>query len=139
MHLSGTAFRAAGVGAEGDVAENGGGAGRKGKNARKATKSSPWLDIARDVAARLQNYACAVEYPDHQAEGPRGVAIGEQCEGAVRWTRACDRKWSEERRMYLPLEDGERLVVEEDSRLIFLYVASASSGRPFRNRDPHMR
>jgi hypothetical protein len=123
VHISGTAFASPddeSSGEDSDDLYGDGGRKKKGKTARKKSKPSPWLEITRDVQERLKQYDCNVECP----EVPR-QDLG--CEGAVRWTRLCDRMWSEERRMYVPLKDKERIVVEEDSRLIFLYVAISSS------------
>lgn len=114
MHISGTAFRAASDDIEQDGLEDDTGR-KRSKAPRKATKSSPWLEISRDVEKRLKEYACNIEAPDSSS-----AANVLECEGAVRWTRICDRMWSEDRKMYIPLVGDERIVVEEDSRLIFL-------------------
>ncbi|POY72591.1 crossover junction endonuclease EME1 [Rhodotorula taiwanensis] len=114
MHISGTAFRAANDDIEQDGLDDDTGR-KRSKAPRKATKSSPWLEISRDVEKRLKEYACNIEAPDSSS-----AANVLECEGAVRWTRICDRMWSEDRKMYIPLVGDERIVVEEDSRLIFL-------------------
>lgn len=118
VHISGTAFASPEDESSGDDSDDlygDGGRKKKSKTARKKSKPSPWLEITRDVQERLKQYDCDVECP----EAPR-QDLG--CEGAVRWTRLCDRMWSEERKMYVPLKDKERIVVEEDSRMIFLCV-----------------
>ncbi|GAA5952985.1 hypothetical protein JCM21900_001537 [Sporobolomyces salmonicolor] len=114
VHISGSAFAPPADG-ESDGAEDGGagGAARKKGRDKKKDKTSPWLEIARKLKERLGQYCCEVECP----EVPRRD-MG--CEGAIRWTRVCDRVWDDGKSMYLPLRDGERIVVEEDSRLIFL-------------------
>lgn len=112
MHISGTAFHPPDQAAEdADVADEAGAGKKRGKRTA-ATKPSPWLEISREIQTRLKVYDCDVEC------SPAPSAL--DCEGAVRWTRVCDRMWSEERRMYIPLVGDERIVVEEDSRLIFL-------------------
>ncbi|GAA5858327.1 hypothetical protein JCM1840_001150 [Sporobolomyces johnsonii] len=115
VHISGTAFAPPATDDDSDGAEDGGagGAGRKKGRPKKKDKTSPWLEIARKLKERLGQYCCEVECP----EVPRRD-VG--CEGAIRWTRVCDRIWDDGKSMYLPLKDGERIVVEEDSRLIFL-------------------
>lgn len=121
VHISGTAFANPDDDSSSEDSDDlygDGGRKKKGKTARQKSKPSPWLEITRDVQERLKQYDCDVECP----ESPR-QDLG--CEGAVRWTRLCDRMWSEERRMYVPLKDKERIVVEEDSRLIFLCVTSS--------------
>ncbi|GAA5936921.1 hypothetical protein JCM1841_001407 [Sporobolomyces salmonicolor] len=114
VHISGSAF-APPADDDSDGAEDGGagGAARKKGRDKKRDKTSRWLEIARKLKERLGQYCCEVECP----EVPRRD-MG--CEGAIRWTRVCDRVWDDGKNMYLPLRDGERIVVEEDSRLIFL-------------------
>ncbi|CDR38351.1 hypothetical protein NBRC10512_004035 [Rhodotorula toruloides] len=122
VHISGTAFANPDDDSSSEDSDDlygDGGRKKKGKTARQKSKPSPWLEITRDVQERLKQYDCDVECP----ESPR-QDLG--CEGAVRWTRLCDRMWSEERRMYVPLKDKERIVVEEDSRLIFLTALDLS-------------
>ncbi|BGP01256.1 ERCC4 domain containing protein [Rhodotorula toruloides] len=122
VHISGTAFASPDADSSDEDSDDlygDGGHKKKGKTARKKSKPSPWLEVTRDVQERLKQYDCDVESP----EAPR-QDLG--CEGAVRWTRLCDRMWSEERRMYVPLKDKERIVVEEDSRLIFLTALDLS-------------
>ncbi|GAA5866623.1 hypothetical protein JCM3774_004035 [Rhodotorula dairenensis] len=118
MHITGTAFRPH-DGEGSDVADAGG--GKKNGHKKVTKKSSPWLEISHEVQKRLQAYDCDVVV-ESGPEGPRGGGDGPgvDCEGAVRWTRVCDRMWSEDRKMYVPLVGNERIIVEEDSRLIFL-------------------
>ncbi|GAA6044134.1 hypothetical protein JCM8097_004728 [Rhodosporidiobolus ruineniae] len=126
VHISGTAF--GGLAVDGDEEEGEEDSGeemyaapeasksKKGKDkgkGKKKEKPSPWLEITALLRDRLRLYDCDVECP----ETPR-QDLG--CEGALRWTRRCDRMWSEERRMFIPLREGERITVEEDSRLVFL-------------------
>ncbi|TKA57454.1 hypothetical protein B0A53_00683 [Rhodotorula sp. CCFEE 5036] len=118
MHISGTAFHPPDQAAEdADVADEAGAGKKRGKRTA-ATKPSPWLEISREIQTRLKVYDCDVEC------SPAPSAL--DCEGAVRWTRVCDRMWSEERKMYIPLVGDERIVVEEDSRLIFLSALDLS-------------
>lgn len=113
MHITGTAL---GPNDDDDNNEADGHRSEKSGHARRRTKKpSPWLEITREIQKRLEEYDCDVE-----SGGPEPRDAGLVCEGAVRWTRVCDRMWSESRRMYVPLVGSERIVVEEDSRLIFL-------------------
>ncbi|GAA5858470.1 hypothetical protein JCM8547_007321 [Rhodosporidiobolus lusitaniae] len=114
VHISGKAF----AGSDEEDSDDSDGmyavpsaAKKKGKGKKK--KPSAWLEISEGLKERLKLYTCDVELP----EVPRRDVA---CEGALRWTRLCDRKWDEGRKMFLPLADGEKIVVEEDSRLIFL-------------------
>ncbi|GAA5855943.1 hypothetical protein JCM9279_005557 [Rhodotorula babjevae] len=127
MHVSGRAFLADDeVDDPADAA-----ASRKRPRKKAAAKGSPWLDIVRDVRERLAAYACDVEEPGRAtaaAAGEEEDVLGDlDVEGAVRWTRVCDRVWSDERRMFVPLRDGEHIVVEEDSRLVFLSALGLSA------------
>lgn len=117
MHISGTAFHPPETAEDADAADDAGGGKKRGKRTA-ATKPSPWLEISRELQTRLKVYDCDVEC------SPAPSAL--DCEGAVRWTRVCDRMWSEERKMYIPLVGDERIVVEEDSRLIFLSALDLS-------------
>ncbi|GAA5921604.1 hypothetical protein JCM3775_003126 [Rhodotorula graminis] len=132
MHVSGRAFLLGDEGGD-DVDEPAAaGAGASRKRPRKkagAVKGSPWLDIVRDVRERLAAYACDVEEPGRAAAAREEEdVLGDlEVEGAVRWTRVCDRMWSDERRMFVPLRDGEHIVVEEDSRLVFLSALDLST------------
>lgn len=114
VHISGSAFSSSF--AAGDGGDDAPSRASKGKGKGKE-KPSPWIEISADLAERLKLYDCDVVCPE-VLDSSRDLG----CEGALRWTRVCDRMWSEERRMFLPLADGERIVVEEDSRLIFLCV-----------------
>ncbi|GAA5976601.1 hypothetical protein JCM10908_005562 [Rhodotorula pacifica] len=119
MHISGKAFRQHAE--SDDEAEEEAGRKKRGGGKASARKPSPWLEISREVQKRLKEYNCDVECPDVAT-----TARALDCEGAVRWTRVCDRMWSEERKMYIPLVGDERIVVEEDSRLIFLSALDLS-------------
>ncbi|BGP38448.1 hypothetical protein JCM10450v2_002394 [Rhodotorula kratochvilovae] len=132
MHISGRAFDAPpqSDSEDEDVAA---GAGRK-RPRKKAPKPSPWVEISREVRERLRLYACDVECPEVPRQGVRAL----DAEGAVRWTRVCDRVWSEERRMFLPLQDGEKIVVEEDSRLVFLTALDLSTHVANRTLSTHV-
>ncbi|GJN87246.1 hypothetical protein Rhopal_000191-T1 [Rhodotorula paludigena] len=122
VHLSGRAFSAALAAGEPEV-DDVAAVGKK-RARQKAPKSSPWLEISRELVERLKLYRCDVECPEPVRSGSGAVL---DVEGAVRWTRVCDRAWSEERRMFLPLQESERVVVEEDSRLIFLTAHDLST------------
>ncbi|GAA5965950.1 hypothetical protein JCM3765_004128 [Sporobolomyces pararoseus] len=116
VHISGTAFKSVLEDDDDDEEESDiEGVGGKGKRKKKKKKDkpSPWLEITEKLEERMRNYNCAVERP----ELPRRD-IG--CEGSIRWTRVCTTKWDDERSMFLPLPDGQPIVVEEDTRLIFL-------------------
>lgn len=119
MHISGTAFHSPEAAEDADAADDAGGGKKRGKRTA-ATKPSPWLDISREIQTRLKVYDCDVECPPASSNAASSSSALDCCEGAVRWTRVCDRMWSEERKMYVPLVGDERIVVEEDSRLIFL-------------------
>ncbi|GAA6063727.1 hypothetical protein JCM10212_001628 [Sporobolomyces blumeae] len=118
IHVSGRAFASSDgpasdeSGGEDDGGPSIGGARQRGKKKQKKAPS-PWLEITSLLQERMQLYNCDVECP----ESPRRD-VGS--EGAIRWTRTCDRKWDEERNMYVPLANGETIVVEEDTRLVFL-------------------
>ncbi|GAA5869905.1 hypothetical protein JCM16303_001837 [Sporobolomyces ruberrimus] len=107
IHVSGTAFDSL----DGDSDDVATGKGR-GKN-KKKRKPSPWLEITEKLAERLKSFHCDVERP----ENPRRD-VG--CEGAIRWTRVCTTKWDDGRAMYLPLPEAEPIIIEEDTRLVFL-------------------
>ncbi|GAA6049782.1 hypothetical protein JCM3770_002158 [Rhodotorula araucariae] len=124
MHISGRAFAAPALLSDSDDDEASG-AGRKRARKRAPAKPSAWVAISREVRERLRLYACDVECPEVPRAGV--CALEDVVEGAVRWTRVCDRVWSEERRMFLPLQDGEQIVVEEDSRLVFLTALELST------------
>lgn len=129
VHVSGRAFLPPDDDEDGEVSGAGAGAGAGRKRPRKkASKPSPWLEITREVRERLKPYACDVEAPEEGdgAAPARGTDL-DDVEGEVRWTRVCDRMWSDERRMFVPLRDGETIVVEEDSRLVFLSVLVSPS------------
>ncbi|GAA5821202.1 hypothetical protein JCM11251_004511 [Rhodosporidiobolus azoricus] len=125
VHISGTAFSSS------FAAEDEGAPSRsKGKG---KDKPSPWIEISADLRERLKLYDCDVVCPE-VLDPDRDLG----CEGALRWTRVCDRMWSEERRMFLPLADGERIVVEEDSRLIFLTATDLSHHIASRTLSSHI-
>jgi len=110
IHISGTAFKNS---LEEEEEEGEGNVTGKGKGRKKKEKPSPWLEITEKLEERMSTIDCAVERP----EIPRRD-LG--CEGSIRWTRVCTTKWDEQRNMFLPLPDGQRIIVEEDTRLIFL-------------------
>ncbi|GAA5892947.1 hypothetical protein JCM8208_004132 [Rhodotorula glutinis] len=123
MHVSGRAFLPDEVDADVDEPSR-----KRPRKKAGAAKGSPWLDIVRDVRERLAAYACDVEEPDRAARSAEEDVLGDlDVEGSVRWTRVCDRVWSDERRMFVPLRDGEHIVVEEDSRLVFLSALDLST------------
>lgn len=108
-HLSGKAFDDAGPEDDQPPAPP----GRKGAK-KKAV--SPWLAISRLFRERMldeDNLGCDVQLPDR----PRRDLMSE---GAMRWTRVCDRQWNDELKRFVPLPHGKQLVVEEDVRLIFM-------------------
>ncbi|GAA5913501.1 Mms4p [Sporobolomyces salmoneus] len=114
MHISGTAFQAL---EETSDTEDEGTGRRKGKGKGKKEKPSPWIEITEK--ARMEKWVCAVERPEFPSRD-----LG--CEGAVRWTRVCDTKWDKSLGIYVPLLDGQRIVVEEDTRMIFLNALDLS-------------
>lgn len=123
-HFSGTAFDPLPV----EPANAGNNNNNKGK--KKARMPSPWLTIASLFKARMTDEdgdeaddklrGCAVQLPD---EPRRDLGS----EGAVRWTRLCTRKFNEELHRFVPLPHGKQLIVEEDVRVIFMYVISPSN------------
>jgi len=80
-------------------------------------KPSVWPEIAAGLSARMGPYSCRVEVG---AEQGRKQGHDLRSEGAVRWTRVCDRRWDDGRAEFVPLGQGNEVVVEEDSRLIFM-------------------
>ncbi|GAA5979522.1 hypothetical protein JCM11641_005421 [Rhodosporidiobolus odoratus] len=117
VHISGTAFDPSDEEGSDDDDMYGPSARNSKKKGKK--KASPWVEISSELRERLKLYDCDVECP----EVPKS-RLG--CEGTLRWTRVCDRMWHEETRMFLPLEGGERIVAEEDTRLIFLTAMDLS-------------
>ncbi|GAA6005365.1 hypothetical protein JCM11491_002674 [Sporobolomyces phaffii] len=114
IHISGTAFKALEYDGSDTESEDGGAGSRTGRGKRKKKeKPSPWLEITQQLSEKMDAHKCAVERPEY----PRRD-IG--CEGAIRWTRVCTTKWDDQRNLFLPLPDGQPIIVEEDSRLIFL-------------------
>lgn len=73
------------------------------------------MNVAKGLQEKLAEVGCVVETP----EMPR-QDIG--CEGAIRWTRWCDKKWDDGLREFVPLGEGNEIVVEEDTRLVFMCV-----------------
>ncbi|SCZ98871.1 BZ3500_MvSof-1268-A1-R1_Chr3-1g05676 [Microbotryum saponariae] len=114
IHLSGSDFDQLSD-TEDEEEEDGGEGGKKKKKAKKGKKSEQpqWMNIAKLLQTRMDPQGCVVESP----ETPRRD-IG--CEGAIRWTRWCDRRWNMEKSIFEPLGEGNELVVEEDSRLIYI-------------------
>lgn len=102
LHLSGTAFAAD---MDLDVL---------GQQRRAREEKSTWLDIAQEIKSRMEPFDCHVEIPKQSKE--------ELCEGMVRWTRMCDRRWDEANRCFVPLGEGNHILAEEDSRLVFMLV-----------------
>lgn len=122
VHLSGTAFRSEDSGGDTDSDEDSDAmyetpAERKRRKKAKQKKASSWVEIGGLLRERMSEHGCQVETP----EVPR-QDVG--CEGAMRWTRWCDKKWNDERREFEPLGAGSEIVVEEDSRLVFMCVVS---------------
>ena len=116
VHISGTAFR--GPDSASDTDSDGealyeSAADRKRRKKAKQKKASAWVEVARLLKERLAEHGCEVEAP----ELPR-KDIG--CEGAMRWTRECNKKWDDDRREFIPLGEGNEIIVEEDSRLVFM-------------------
>ncbi|SGY47890.1 BQ5605_C001g00587 [Microbotryum silenes-dioicae] len=114
IHLSGTDFDQFSD-TEDEEEEDGGEGGKKKKKAKKGKKSEQpqWMNITKLLQTRMNPQGCVVEAP----ETPRRD-IG--CEGTIRWTRWCDRRWNMEKNIFEPLGEGNELVVEEDSRLIYI-------------------
>ncbi|GAA5891312.1 hypothetical protein JCM6882_004653 [Rhodosporidiobolus microsporus] len=131
VHISGTAFSSS-FAAEDDTAAASS-ARTKGKGKSK-DKPSPWVEISSALSERLRLYDCDVVCPEVVLDSARDLGS----EGALRWTRVCDRMWSEERRMFLPLGDGEKIVVEEDSRLVFLTAHDLSHHVAARTLSAHI-
>jgi hypothetical protein len=116
LHISGYAFAGSDdEDSDEDMYAAPSAASKKKSKGKGKKKPSPWLEISKDLRERLKLYDCDVECP----EQPR-KDVG--CEGALRWTRVCDRMWVEGKKMFLPLAGREKIVVEEDTRLIFLCV-----------------
>lgn len=77
-------------------------------------KESVWPEVARGLGERLGPYSCEV------VVGGKGGVYDLRSEGAVRWTRVCDRRWDDATAQFVPLGRGNEVTVEEDSRLIFM-------------------
>lgn len=86
------------------------------KRGQKA-KASVWGEVAGGLRERMGPYSCGVEVGAEEGKR-RGHDL--RSEGAVRWTRVCDRRWDDRTTQFVPLGKGNEVVVEEDSRLIFM-------------------
>lgn len=72
-----------------------------------------WIEIGEKLSDELETFGCDVELPESPWQD-----LG--CEGALRWTRLCDKKWNDEKREFDPLGEGCEIVVEEDTRVVFM-------------------
>lgn len=115
VHISGSVYDDEIASDTEDESERVPAAVKKKRMTAKRKLAQNWIQIVKELAPKLQEHNCAVEAP----EEPRRDVLSE---GAVRWTRVCDRKWNDERREFEPLGAGNEIVVEEDTRLIFMYV-----------------
>lgn len=86
---------------------------RRKRAAARRKRAKTWTDIVEQVQKNLEEWKGVVEAP----EEPRQDV---HCEGAVRWTRWCDRKWDDQTRRFIPLGAGNEIVLEEDTRLVFM-------------------
>lgn len=111
-----------------DDVDGAGAAGKSTTTKKKSTKPSPWLAITSSLSERLEilstteankdsgEYICRTLLP----ELPRLDVL--DCEGVIRWTRVCSKKWNGMKGLFEPLENGKEILVEEDSRLVFVLV-----------------
>lgn len=113
VHISGTTFGSLEIDFEEEEDNNGG--ARRGKKKKKKEKPSPWLEITEKLEERMFGHKCAVERP----EMPRRD-LG--CEGAIRWTRTCEVSWNKDLKIFEHYAGGEKAIVEEPARLVFLCV-----------------
>ncbi|SCV74224.1 BQ2448_6656 [Microbotryum intermedium] len=122
IHLSGTDFDPLSDTEDEEDEEGVGAGGKKKKKAKKRKKSEQpqWINITKLLQQRMDPQGCAVECP----EMPRRD-LG--CEGAIRWTRWCDRRWNMEKSIFEPLGEGNEIVVEEDSRLVYISALQLST------------
>lgn len=100
--------------------------GTTSKSKKKSNKPSPWLAITTSLSGRLEilstteankesgEYVCRTLLP----EKPRLDVL--DCEGVIRWTRVCTKKWNVQKGIFEPLASGKEILVEEDSRLVFM-------------------
>lgn len=88
--------------------------GDGGKGKKKRVKS-PWPSIVDALKGRLKENECPVEEEKNGKEDAGS-------EGTIRWTRLCDRRWDDVEGCFEPLGEGREILVEEDTRIIFLYV-----------------
>lgn len=113
VHVSGTAFDLTEEEGE-DENSKGKGKAKKGKG-----KPSVWIKITDLLKLRMEAYENRPEFViEREREKGRKEETG--CEGVVGWTRMCDRKWDGGRRVFVPLEGEERLLVEEDTKIVFV-------------------
>jgi hypothetical protein len=105
---------------------------------RHGQNKSQWLKVGKLLQVRLKEYECRVvartgEMDDQDDDGMQGnEEVGERkfdmnSEGVVRWTRVCDRRWDSDNKCFNRLPEGETVVAEESSRLVFMYVPSRLS------------
>lgn len=62
-----------------------------------------------------QEHSCTVE-------NPQSVAYDFGAEGTMMWTRMVDKKWDDVKKQFLALGRGNEILVEEDTRLVFMLV-----------------
>ncbi|KAK4699516.1 hypothetical protein P7C70_g6745, partial [Phenoliferia sp. Uapishka_3] len=108
IHVAGTAFRAPPE--DSDDAEPKTAAEKKKEAARKK-EADNWVKVTEDLKQRVE------ENGSRMLKDGMGNDYG--CVGAVRWTRKCNKIWSDEEGQYVPI-DGPPIVVEEDARLLFM-------------------
>lgn len=113
VHVSGSAYRGDDEPTTSDDDDDDLYATAPKKKRKTKKKASKWVEICYVIGLELAQEACEVEAP----EKPR-QDLG--CEGAIRWTRLCDKKWDDDQKMFLPLAGFDEVIVEEDSRLIFM-------------------
>jgi hypothetical protein len=113
VHISGTIFGDEIESDTEDESEQVTPAVKKRRITAKRKLAQNWVEIVKEVVPKLEAHNCVVEAP----ENPRRDVLSE---GAVRWTRLCDRKWDDDRREFVPLGAGNEIIVEEDTRLVFM-------------------
>lgn len=86
----------------------------EGKGKKKRGKSL-WPAIVTALRVRLKQNECPVVEEKNGKEDAGS-------EGTIRWTRLCDRRWDDVNGCFEPLGEGREILVEEDTRIIFLYV-----------------
>ncbi|KAK4051800.1 tRNA dimethylallyltransferase, mitochondrial [Microbotryomycetes sp. JL201] len=87
------------------------------KAKRKAALT--WVEIGKLLEQRLGPLGCLVHVPTEERQD-----LG--CEGALLWTRKCDRKWDDASSQFLPLGPDKEIVVQEDTRVIFMTALEIS-------------